>query len=53
MTKEKRLDIGDEEVLDKRSVAKQNVDIDRCRLSILNPIWKKRFSTKKKFKVKV
>ena len=52
MTKEKRLDISDEEVFDKRSVAKQNTDIDRCRLSILNPIWKKRFSTAKKLKVK-
>ena len=52
MTKEKRLDISDEEVFDKRSVAKQNADIDRCKLSILNPIWKKRFSSAKKFKVK-
>jgi len=52
MTKEKRLNIADEEVFDKRSVEKQNVDIDRCRLSILNPIWKKRFSTAKKLKVK-
>lgn len=52
MMKEKRLDISDEEVFDKRSVAKQNTDIDRCRLAILNPIWKKRFSTAKKLKVK-
>jgi len=48
-----QLDIDDEEILDKRSIANQNLDFDRTKLVGLNSLWKRKFSAAKKQQVLV